>query len=145
MTLALKPPAWTDDAACTETDPDIFFPTANQSPRDTQAARAICAACPVLAQCLRYAISDPSLVGIWGGTTLPERQRMRRGAEQCHRGHLIAEVGRDSCGACRECRRLMSRTRRRKRSTCQVEGCPSIAKARGCCRRHDPLKGQVAA
>lgn len=41
-------------------------------------AKAVCRACPVQAECLRYALSCGPLDGIWGGTTPYERRRLRR-------------------------------------------------------------------
>lgn len=45
----------------------------------TQDAKAICRACPIAADCLRYALAhrDQSK-GIWAGTTGPERGALRR-------------------------------------------------------------------
>jgi Transcription factor WhiB len=36
-----------------------------------------CAECPVRTECLRYALADPDLVGVWGGTTGAMRRDMR--------------------------------------------------------------------
>lgn len=40
------------------------------------AAKAVCAACPVMQRCLQHAMSVPESFGIWGGTTPSERSRM---------------------------------------------------------------------
>jgi WhiB family transcriptional regulator, redox-sensing transcriptional regulator len=63
------------DAACNEVDTDVFFPVS-----DTFAgsAKAICANCPVAAQCLEYAISTHQSDGVWGGLTSVERHRLVR-------------------------------------------------------------------
>lgn len=37
-------------------------------------APGVCAGCPVIAECLRFAMSDLSLVGVWGGTHHVQRQ-----------------------------------------------------------------------
>ena len=42
---------WRDSAACKGMDPDIFF--AGKGPGANDTARAICAECPVSAECLR--------------------------------------------------------------------------------------------
>jgi WhiB family redox-sensing transcriptional regulator len=69
--VATVPPAgpWITQAACADVDTDLFFPERGE---DQTAAKAICATCPVRAECLAYALEtgDP---GIWGGTS--ERQR----------------------------------------------------------------------
>lgn len=66
------PPAWTADALCTDVAPELFFPGPGRS---AQPARAVCAACPVAASCLDYALEHGEQFGVWGGTTY--RQRMR--------------------------------------------------------------------
>ncbi|EWT03069.1 hypothetical protein N865_03910 [Intrasporangium oryzae NRRL B-24470] len=42
----------------------------------TEAAKAVCAVCPVVTQCLQHALAVPEPFGIWGGTTASERARM---------------------------------------------------------------------
>ena len=65
-----------DQAACAYTEPEQFFPTvaAASYARD---AKAICAGCPVAANCLTYAL-DHDLDGIWGGLDRPERKRLAK-------------------------------------------------------------------
>lgn len=41
-------------------------------------ARAVCASCPVRAQCLDYALRNSIMQGIWGGLNKEERARERR-------------------------------------------------------------------
>ena len=45
-----------------------------------EAAIAMCRSCPVLKQCLEYALRHPEYTeyGIWGGTTPPQRRRISR-------------------------------------------------------------------
>lgn len=62
---------WRSQAACRDTNPDLFFPSEN-STRQTKAAKAICQGCFCRVQCLEYAISTDS-EGIWGGSTYDER------------------------------------------------------------------------
>jgi WhiB family redox-sensing transcriptional regulator len=53
-------------AACLAADPALFFP----EPGDTAAeekALAVCAGCPVLAQCYAWAVDNGERWGIWGG------------------------------------------------------------------------------
>jgi WhiB family transcriptional regulator, redox-sensing transcriptional regulator len=42
------------------------------------AARALCADCPVRQECLEAALTDTDLMGLWGGTTETERREIRR-------------------------------------------------------------------
>lgn len=53
----------------------IFFPTQGES---ANRAKAICAECPVAAECLEYALDTPERYGIWGGTSEKERRVLRR-------------------------------------------------------------------
>jgi len=65
-----------DDAACKTADPEIFFVDTNN--KDIVAtAKSYCGICPIVLQCLTYALSNPEEHGIWGGTTMPERLRVR--------------------------------------------------------------------
>lgn len=71
-----------DHAACIGADPELFFPIAygNQFNRDECCgeAIAICNTCDVRRECLDMAVDDPTLVGVWGGTTPEDRKRLRR-------------------------------------------------------------------
>ncbi len=69
---------FTLDGLCAQTDPEIFFPEkANQW---NKTAQKVCARCPVREECLRWAVSQPDLQGIWGGTTWQERVHLRMAA-----------------------------------------------------------------
>jgi WhiB family redox-sensing transcriptional regulator len=68
-------PAWMDDAVCTQSDPEAWFPEKGQSPR---LAKLICSRCPVRAECLSYALARPERFGIWGGLTEAERRPLLR-------------------------------------------------------------------
>ena len=71
---------WMDDAACAQTDPDLFF-AENGGWKD---AKKICAGCPVAAQCLAYAVRVESRLrvderhGVFGGLTARERRDLLR-------------------------------------------------------------------
>lgn len=71
--------SWMDAALCAQTDPDAFHPGKSET---NTAAKRTCAACDVTTTCLAYALADPSLEGIWGGTSQRERQAMRRKARK---------------------------------------------------------------
>lgn len=70
------PLAWQDDALCAQTDPDMFFPEKQGAP--ARSPKAICAACPVVEQCLEYALATAQTEGIWGGRTPRELRHLRR-------------------------------------------------------------------
>ena len=80
-TNTTPPRDWRSDAACRGTDPDAFFPVAEAGPayeRQVAAAKAVCAGCPVRAECLDEALARiPD--GIAGGLTPAERRRLARG------------------------------------------------------------------
>jgi WhiB family redox-sensing transcriptional regulator len=67
---------WWLRAACTAAEPDLFFPIAPRG-TDIAAAKRVCYACPVMNQCLEYAISTGQVHGIWGGATEDERRLVR--------------------------------------------------------------------
>lgn len=67
-------PGWRYDALCAQVDPSLFFPEQGDNGYE---ARKVCGLCPVRAECLAEALPRPHLIGIWGGTSHSERQRMR--------------------------------------------------------------------
>jgi WhiB family redox-sensing transcriptional regulator len=67
--------AWMADGLCAQTDPEAFFPGRGEPGR---AAKAVCAACPVRAACLSYALEHSERFGVWGGTSERERRSLRR-------------------------------------------------------------------
>ncbi|HWG12839.1 MAG TPA: WhiB family transcriptional regulator [Streptosporangiaceae bacterium] len=73
---------WQDRGACRNEDVSLFFgPDGERQPeRDIRErkAKAICAACPVRAECLNYALSRPEKYGTWGGLNEEERAAERR-------------------------------------------------------------------
>lgn len=86
-------PAWMDQAACRSRDPEIFFPIVERDPTSAEVrrAKAICATCPVAAECLDLALSTGQTAGIWGGMTPEERRRIR-----ARRLHVVPIEGRAS-------------------------------------------------
>lgn len=74
---------WMDDAACAGKPMSMFFPSINEfeahdSTHVYDAARALCAACPVRQECLDYALAHFEQHGLWGGLTPRERRQTRR-------------------------------------------------------------------
>jgi WhiB family redox-sensing transcriptional regulator len=69
---------WRQHANCKGIATDIFYPERGCSIHDVNAAKAICNECPVIKQCLDYAIENYEIIGIWGGTSQFERRFMRR-------------------------------------------------------------------
>lgn len=69
------PAPWQALAACQGVDPDLFFPERGASVREP---KAVCARCPVAADCLEHALTHHEVHGIWGGKSERERRSMRR-------------------------------------------------------------------
>ncbi|CAN5814324.1 hypothetical protein BH18ACT6_BH18ACT6_25390 [soil metagenome] len=87
----LDPPAWHRAAACRNADPDLFFVGQGRSSRE---AKAICAVCPVIADCSEWALRQRHLQGVWAGMTPPEmaaERKRRRAAALRAPGGLIPE------------------------------------------------------
>lgn len=73
----LEEDRWRTYAACRGLAVSIFF--ADKGDADTiRAARETCAACPVVVACLEEAILNEPGWGVWAGTTVRDRQRLRR-------------------------------------------------------------------
>ena len=71
-------PSWMADGACLEHPEVQFIPMNPVTEQHADDARAICSQCLCRPECLAYAVADPTLLGIWAGTTTAERKRMRR-------------------------------------------------------------------
>lgn len=69
--------AWRDEALCAQTDPEAFFPEKGGSTRE---AKRICQRCPVINECLQYALDRDERFGIFGGLSERERWRLKRAA-----------------------------------------------------------------
>ena len=92
---------WQAAAACRGQDLSLFFGTEGErydqdgKQRREERAKAVCASCPVAAECLAYAIGRPEKAGTWGGMSEDElaaerRRRMRRQATAQRRGESAA-------------------------------------------------------
>jgi WhiB family redox-sensing transcriptional regulator len=69
---------WRSLAACIGVDQNVFFLDRGGVVQKSAKARAICATCPVRIQCLAYAVNEDMDVGIWGGQTSQQRNRIAR-------------------------------------------------------------------
>ena len=68
---------WIEFANCKGADPSLFVPPVEGRLKVAQ-ARRLCEVCAVREICLSEAMNDPSLRGVWGGTTYDERKKRRR-------------------------------------------------------------------
>lgn len=64
-------------AVCAQIDPDLWFAEEGNYAASIE-AKKVCQTCPVVQQCLEYAIDNNILYGIWGASTLRERQAVKR-------------------------------------------------------------------
>ncbi|SDI97962.1 WhiB family transcriptional regulator, redox-sensing transcriptional regulator [Frankineae bacterium MT45] len=71
---------WQTNAACRGTDTSTFYhPENERGPsrvRREQAAKRVCSGCPVVANCLRWALETREPYGVWGGLSVDEREQM---------------------------------------------------------------------
>lgn len=76
-------PRWQTLAECKGEPVELFIPD-----RGGPSARAkqLCARCPVRAECLKYALAIPDLVGYWAGTNERERRRLRAARRRARTG-----------------------------------------------------------
>lgn len=72
--------AWMAQAACRTVDPDLFFPEDDATDFQVQEAKRVCSGCPVRQECLNRGLAAEDQVGICGGMTAEERQRLLSGA-----------------------------------------------------------------
>ena len=74
---------WREKASCKGVDANIFVPLgtkikANRHGRGTYSvARTFCASCPVVSECLDYAVREVIEYGMFGGKTPRERRALR--------------------------------------------------------------------
>lgn len=92
--------SWLDRAACIDTPVDVFFPT---DKADATPAKQVCETCPVIEECLRYAVAAGETQGVWGGKTPRERSRWA-GRQGLVRHGTLAGYRNDGC-RCDRCRK----------------------------------------
>ena len=68
---------WLDSAACLGKGSELFFADSvntKESKKLIAQAKAICDKCPVVAECLQYAINNDEGFGVWGSFSAKERR-----------------------------------------------------------------------
>jgi WhiB family redox-sensing transcriptional regulator len=77
---AAEPKQWMENAACRDTDPDMFFPvgTTGASLEQISRATAICSICAAADACLNFALQTNQEFGVWGGYAEDDRRRLRK-------------------------------------------------------------------
>jgi WhiB family redox-sensing transcriptional regulator len=78
---------WQYLGACRGVDPETFFsPDAERGPRRRAReakAKALCAVCPVVQECLDHALTVREPYGVWGGLNINERDSILQGQKAC--------------------------------------------------------------
>jgi WhiB family redox-sensing transcriptional regulator len=77
----LVSPRWMASANCRSADPDLFYPaeTGKWNKFTVKSAVQVCSRCPVIADCLQWALEKEDAYGILGGTTPEQRSHMTLG------------------------------------------------------------------
>lgn len=104
---------WRDEAACRESDPALFFPSGVKGPKATELTRealAVCASCPVRAECRTYALQHEEW-GIWGGMS---EQELRETKGRCGTAAGYSRHRRDTTEPCQPCMAAHAKWRREK-------------------------------
>lgn len=69
---------WQYKGACRNMDTEVFFHPEGERGgtrrRRAEAAKAICATCPVINECREYALAAHEPYGVWGGMSEEERR-----------------------------------------------------------------------
>jgi WhiB family transcriptional regulator, redox-sensing transcriptional regulator len=71
---------WLPEASCIGEDPELFFPigTSHDALTQVAAAKTVCHACSVRADCLEWSLATFQDAGVWGGLDEEERRVIRR-------------------------------------------------------------------
>ncbi|MCM3660761.1 WhiB family transcriptional regulator [Georgenia satyanarayanai] len=71
---------WQYQGKCREADPNLFFHPEGERGgtrrRRDEAAKAVCAECPVIQQCREHALKVREPYGVWGGLSEDDRQQI---------------------------------------------------------------------
>jgi WhiB family redox-sensing transcriptional regulator len=71
---------WQLDAACAGLDTSLFYQADNERGSSVRLrerkAKAVCARCPVISNCLKEALKNNEPYGVWGGMSADERYRL---------------------------------------------------------------------
>lgn len=77
---------WQYQGACRDLDTEQFFHPEGERggtrKRRDDAAKAICAQCPVINQCREYALAAQEPYGVWGGLSAEERREIIRANQE---------------------------------------------------------------
>jgi WhiB family transcriptional regulator, redox-sensing transcriptional regulator len=69
---------WRVSANCTELEDELLNVFFSDQEMEELTALMICATCPVVNECLQYALSTSQTVGVWGMHTPQDRRNLKR-------------------------------------------------------------------
>lgn len=73
---------WMENAKCRDEDPELFYPEHGKfSTPGVKTAIRICRGCPVINECLNWALATGDSFGVLGGMTPQQRTKYRRDRE----------------------------------------------------------------
>lgn len=86
--------AWRKEAACRDSDPNLFFPVGTTGPAIEQIenAKEVCRTCNVQVACFEFALATHQDSGIWGGTSEEERRKIAKERAE-RRPRASAQIG----------------------------------------------------
>lgn len=87
---------WRTRALCRDEDSELFFPIGNTGPalRQIEEAKAVCRRCPVVTECLTWALDSGQDAGVWGGMSEHERRALKRRGGRLPTPAQVAELTR---------------------------------------------------
>jgi WhiB family redox-sensing transcriptional regulator len=76
--MGVAEPGWRSRSACRGLPSDMFVSAELMTDDEEVTAKAVCAGCAVVDDCLSYSIVNAVRFGVWGGLTGDERRPLRR-------------------------------------------------------------------
>jgi hypothetical protein len=90
--------AWMDDAACAQPEhahiKKYWF---SKVPKEKYAAKNLCYTCPVRSQCLKWALENKQIHGVWGGK---DEGELRRALSVSYTGQEVRRKRFPNCPHC---------------------------------------------
>lgn len=95
--------SWMKNALCPNYDPDLWHPPYD-APSSTAYPKSICRRCPVMGECLDWALNHGEN-GVWGGTSEADRRALKRRKSRptcviCESEDILDTEGNEICLGC---------------------------------------------
>lgn len=88
--LELPMGEWQNDAQCRDIVPEELERFFGSDIEQRAVTQEYCADCPVKDECLEYAIANSERMGVWGGTTVKQRNKLIQRYRRLQREMLSA-------------------------------------------------------